>query len=419
MDEIEEKDIERAVEKLKKKFLCVKNKFPQDDEDPLIIKTEYDLSQKVLKITNKKQYSTLTWKHIEEIQELKKRITDYKKDSTLKRPLNFLMIADPGSGKSHFIDCLIADKNMESLDISTEKFNMAGLKHKDELVYPLDNIRNIKVKDDFPLLFLDEFDSEPELSYPLLLPLLWDGELFLSHRTLKLGRAVIILAGSTKNIKMFGEGKKPDLSAADKGERKLPDLISRINGGIIKIPSLKERQIDKIFITFALLKKRFEYIKVIPWTLLRFIAMCEFEHEIRSIEHLTNTIPKNFVENPKTKLKDNIPFDKFDKSNEFDLSSPKFLEDTGLIHHLAAPHRITELWHEAKECKILVSIAEDIDVDLGTPAPTKDRIHPKDIVDLGKPIKDLGKTIKPAKDPGDINAVAPVKTKRKKPKKQS
>jgi hypothetical protein len=51
---------------------------------------------------------------------------------------------------------------------------MASLHSIDDLTQPLDEIRNLKVVDRLPILFLDEFDSNPA-NFPMLLPLMWDG----------------------------------------------------------------------------------------------------------------------------------------------------------------------------------------------------------------------------------------------------
>ena len=67
----------------------------------------------------------------------------------------------------------------------------------DDFTKPLDAVRNLKVNDKLPLLFLDEFDCD-DRNYPILLPLLWDGELQVGQRDLKVGKVVIILGGLTK-----------------------------------------------------------------------------------------------------------------------------------------------------------------------------------------------------------------------------
>jgi Viral (Superfamily 1) RNA helicase len=144
-----------------------------------------------------KGYPTLDDQHRGEIEKLIKQSTAYLRDPTRKRPLNALMLAAPGAGKSHFIKQLAAKMSEDRVEAVT--FNMATMQSADDMAQPIDVLRNLKVNDRFPLLFLDEFDSDPS-RYASLRPLLWDGELQIGHRDLKLGKAVIVLAGSSPNL---------------------------------------------------------------------------------------------------------------------------------------------------------------------------------------------------------------------------
>jgi predicted AAA+ superfamily ATPase len=143
-------------------------------------------------------YATLDANHRLQIKHLMSRIANYLRDKTKKRPFNALMIASPGAGKSHFIKQLALAMTEESVGAVT--FNMATMQSLDDIARSLDQSRNLKVNDKYPILFLDEFDSDPQ-NYAALLPLLWDGELQVGHRDLKLGKAVIILAGSKPEVR--------------------------------------------------------------------------------------------------------------------------------------------------------------------------------------------------------------------------
>jgi len=96
---------------------------------------------------------------------------------------------------------------MKGYNIKDVTYNMANFQNIEDFVQPLDAVRNIKVNDKLPLLFLDEFDCQLS-NYPLLLPLLWDGELQVGHRDLKVGKLVIILAGSGDDIKTAAHASK-------------------------------------------------------------------------------------------------------------------------------------------------------------------------------------------------------------------
>ncbi len=246
-----------------------------------------------------KGYATLDEPHREEIAKLIKQITAYLRDASRKRPLNALMLAAPGAGKSHFIKQLAGAMKGDRVQAVT--FNMATMQSPDDMAQPVDELRNLKVNDRFPLLFLDEFDSDPS-RYAALLPLLWEGALHIGHRDLKLGKAVIVLAGSNPDLpKAMDKSAEMRLDSDAPAEfvptGKLVDLLSRINGGVINIPDFdlrtedRDRRVDKVCVTIALLKDRFgDHLTDIPRLLLRFIAHTKFRYGVRSVAHLIDVI---------------------------------------------------------------------------------------------------------------------------------
>ncbi|HEY2499223.1 MAG TPA: hypothetical protein VGK24_19360 [Candidatus Angelobacter sp.] len=246
-----------------------------------------------------KGYATLDDQHRAEIANLIQQITAYLRDATRKRPFNSLMLAAPGAGKSHFIKQLAGAMKGDRVQAVT--FNMATMQSPDDMAQPVDELRNLKVNDRFPLLFLDEFDSDPS-RYASLLPLLWEGTLHIGHRDLRLGKAVIVLAGSNPDLpKAMDQSAKMGLDGDSSKESaptgKLVDLLSRINGGVINIPDFdlrtgdRDRRVDKVCVTIALLKDRFgDQLTTIPRSLLRFIAHTTFRYGVRSIAHLIDVI---------------------------------------------------------------------------------------------------------------------------------
>ncbi len=240
------------------------------------------------------EYVTLDWPHYQAIRQVRLAITHYAEDRSRRRPLNIMMQAEPGSGKSHLIQCLaesIGSQNAVAID-----YNMASLQSIEDLVQPLDAVRNVKVQDKLPILFLDEFDSDPA-RYPLLLPLLWDGELNIAHRNLKLGKLVVILAGSSNAIGTAMATARSMQANTVTEDGKLIDLVSRINGGELEIPPMdlvesdRDRRADKVCLTISLLRSRFGAdLESIPLSLLRFVAASKFRYGVRSIAHLIDLI---------------------------------------------------------------------------------------------------------------------------------
>lgn len=306
-----------------------------------------------------KGYATLDHQHRTEIEKLIKQITGYLRDSTRKRPFNALMLAAPGAGKSHFIKQLAATMKDERVQAVT--FNMATMQSADDMAQPIDELRNLKVNDRFPLLFLDEFDSDPS-RYAALLPLLWDGELQIGHRDLKLGKAVIVLAGSNPDLPEAMDQSAKMRLETEMGEGaiapgKLVDLLSRINGGVINIPDLdlrsehRDRRVDKVCVAVALIKARFgNDLTEMPRSLLRFIAQTSFRYGVRSIAHLIDIIESSGFRN-KTLKGDalGLPFD-----------SEESLRDSNLKLHLLDKDQgfgIVNRWKEFSKDKIAVKLS--------------------------------------------------------------
>ncbi len=277
-------------------------------------------------------YATLDAKHIKGINDAITEIEKYCIDPSKKRPINFMLNASPGAGKSHFVGC-IAKRMKTPYRIESVGYNMATMENYSELAPALDEARNLKVDDKMPLLFLDEFDTEPSF-YALLLPLMWDGEVNLGDRKLRIGRCIIVLAGSDeklrKELKNARRMEIPD-EIDFKDKKKLPDLISRINGGEISIPPFSDsnrniaRKPDKVCIAVALLRKKFgKDLTTVPVAFLRFVARTYFQHGVRSIEHLVGELP--FETRSKLSFNQDIP----------EMESQDSLLESNLAYHLGS-----------------------------------------------------------------------------------
>lgn len=321
---------------------------PTEDVD---IVSAYDRSKRLLG-----DYVTLDLKHREDILQIIKMIREYAKDRTRLRPLNIMMQAEPGSGKSHFVKCLANKLNM--LRAAAVDFNMGSMQNIDDFVQPLETVRNLKVHDNFPILFLDEFDSDPK-RYPILLPLLWDGELRVGHRDLKLGKLVIILAGSDRKIEKAMKAARKMQTTNTPDRTKLVDLLSRINGGELNIPPLdlaeenRDRRIDKVCITVALLQQRFSNsLQLIPWSFLRFVAFTSFRYGVRSIAHLVDFVTPPEEESHLITL----------ENLQLPLNSVKQLDNSSLSRHVVSdngPASIVKRWQKALTCTISVRVSTE------------------------------------------------------------
>jgi hypothetical protein len=293
-------------------------------------------------------YATLNEKHLADIEQVKVKITAYQDDLQNNKPLNFIMLASPGNGKSHFVDCV--SKSLSDKKVVACTFNMAGMGAPADLITPLNEVRNLKVEDKMPLLFLDEFDSKPE-NYSLLLPLMWDGVINVGNQTLKLGRSIIALAGSNRMLPEIldqARSMKRTLPSLEKGSEKLTDLFSRINGSVINIPSLDstadvdDRKFDKVVIALQLLKRRFPKVKSVPLAFLRFIGSLRFRYDVRSIKNVVDYIARS-------KHDDRTSLRLSEMPKEF--SDIKFFRESSLPYHLIDEddnaHGVVKKWEKA------------------------------------------------------------------------
>jgi len=232
-------------------------------------------------------------------------------------------------------------------------FNMTSMQRFEQLTKTLDAVRNLKVEDKVPLLFLDEFDAH-ESNYGFLLPLLWDGELNIDDRQLQVGKVVIIMAGSGAAIAAAIRAAK-GIQNCDIPAGKLRDLLSRINGGELTIPPLDEvtpptrdRRVDKVCLTLSLLEQRFgKQLEAVPWAFLRFISSTKFRYGGRSVAHLVDML------RPVQRKPVQLNFEDL----RLPLDSTAEYKTSSLIYHVVSddgPSAIVERWKQIKECQRLV-----------------------------------------------------------------
>lgn len=309
-------------------------------------------------IDSLQNYATLNELHLGEIEKMYQAIYQYGSDPTLTRPLNFMMLASPGAGKSHFINCIA--RRLNAIRVSPTSFNMASMGSPEDLITPLDEVRNLKVDDRLPMLFLDEFDSSPE-NYGMLLPLLWDGAITLKQKTLKLGRLIVVMAGSNTLLPEaldYARSMKGKLPPFSPENAKLVDLFSRINGTVISFPSLNSlhgeqyRAFDKVAICVQLIRRRFPTIKWVPIAFLRFVGRLQFRYDVRSITRLVDMINVSGGASA-----DSISL----KDMPIEFSDLTELRKSSLVYHLIDDkdnaHGIVKLWKSVSDDDAIVSIS--------------------------------------------------------------
>ncbi len=159
------------------------------------------------------------------INELVQALHVFRTNPTPKVPLNALLVAEPGWGKSYLAKCL-----SNYFDFDFLSYSIAQMSTTKELVDSFKEISSIQKQSDKPcLVFIDEIDAEisGNSSLGLLLSPMWDGVFKSEGYTNKIDPCIWIFAGtkSQETMTSFPKGR---------------DFISRINGPVIDIDFLTE-----------------------------------------------------------------------------------------------------------------------------------------------------------------------------------
>jgi len=130
-----------------------------------------------------------------ELQELKAAVEAYAQKRRQPRPLNVLLAAAPGTGKSFLVKQLVFAIGPRAV---FEEFYISSFRTRDDLTGVFQLAQSISLEGRLPIIFLDEVDSEVEnrpLFTDLLAPM-WDGRFFKGSERRTLGPAIFFFAGS-------------------------------------------------------------------------------------------------------------------------------------------------------------------------------------------------------------------------------
>lgn len=210
------------------------------------------------------------------------------------RPLNVLLAAPPGSGKSFLIKQLI--KSLENVDdnsIVFEEIYIGSLDNIDEIRGIFQRIQSLNPERKLPFVFFDEIDSEirGEYVYAKFLAPMWDGNFYVGKEKFCLGRCVFFFAGSSlsaekvsneilkvpaqqkiaysKYFDEWFEGFKTAINSDDERLKKTPDFGDRIDY-VLRIPPLHKALLgeelllmEQIDLACVLIKEHFPKVKFI------------------------------------------------------------------------------------------------------------------------------------------------------------
>jgi hypothetical protein len=247
----------------------------------------WQVQEKVLKPIFGK-YLTRNAGFVEYLNDIRNQIETYINRLSVKRPLNILLAAAPGNGKSFLIKQLINSIETD-LEVAFEEIYIPSLENVNQLYTVFQRIQSINLEGKVPAVFFDEIDSPIGQSflYAKFLAPMWDGTFYIGKDRYFLGKSVFFFAGSTLSLE--GDSKQiiddasglsiPYHDYADRwkskfdihiqtNKDKLPDFIDRIDATIRIPPVRKELLGDNWILEYEdiacmLVLKHFPSIKVI------------------------------------------------------------------------------------------------------------------------------------------------------------
>lgn len=175
------------------------------------------------------------------INDLIKKIDQFRNTKDVKYPFNCLLIAGPGWGKSFLAKSLAAHFNMPHLD-----FSISQMATSHDLIDCLDTICSVQNRSQEKLLiFMDEINCEIEgnTALGLLLNPIWDGKFIRNGKTYRLAPAVWIFA-STATLDEITEPVKGS------------DFVSRLNGPIVELDALATEEGQTVMAPLNELRKK-------------------------------------------------------------------------------------------------------------------------------------------------------------------
>jgi len=157
-------------------------------------------------------------------------VGSYLEDNAPTHPLNCLLIASPGWGKSYLAECLAKHFDMDYLP-----FSIAQMASTNDLMNCFATIASVQNRSKRKTaIFIDEVNAEIEgnsIMGQLLHPT-WDGVFLINGKSFKIKPSVWIFASTDPIVRK--NPKDSDFVSKNKGE----DFISRLNGPILDLDNL-------------------------------------------------------------------------------------------------------------------------------------------------------------------------------------
>lgn len=243
-------------------------------------------------------WSSADRREIEGVRSVNNAMRDYLQLKNPEKPLCVAVFGPPGVGKSFVIKEIA--KGLGISEKAQLTFNLSQFETADELQTAFNQVRDLNLKGQMPLVFWDEFDT-PCQGRPLgwlryFLAPMQDGEFTHKGMVHPLGGGIYVFAGATRHsFEEFSSGDNTDDRAAKK-----PDFISRLRAfinirGINGNPNTIEDRLFMIRRAFILRQyletnapqiKQDNHFEIEASVLDAFLLTTCYRHGARSLENL-------------------------------------------------------------------------------------------------------------------------------------
>jgi hypothetical protein len=150
------------------------------------------------------KYITRNSGFTEELDNVREILRSYAARSGAPRPINILLAAEPGTGKSFLIKQLSEALGLDKDKISFEEVYVGALRNVEDLYGVFQRVQSANLNGKLPFVMFDEIDSTIEGKHVFadFLAPMWDGHFYVGKEKFALGKAVFAFAGSkiTENL---------------------------------------------------------------------------------------------------------------------------------------------------------------------------------------------------------------------------
>lgn len=227
--------------------------------------------------------------------EVKEHFENYIERDNPVRPLNVLIAAPPGSGKTFLIKELSKEINKSSdVNLKFEEHNVGNFQSTEDLLESYRSIQSLNIEGDLPVVFYDEVDTSvnDKKVYKYFLGPLSNGKFYNKNRINSLGKSIMVFAGSydftiEKENNEHSKTEEKPISYKEWSDIQFNSLRNRVNGKEDKLPDFTDRMDIVLFIppldvnlkkshkdcealnlSIAFVKKHFKNIKKIEYAAL-------------------------------------------------------------------------------------------------------------------------------------------------------